>query len=311
MLVTLYPGANRADVLKTLREIATALYDPTNASGPAQARFTKYLEWVSNAIRMLENRVSQADINRLVLTAGYGRLLSAAAALTGADIGTQRALNGMLDLELRQRCVALEDAAKDLDSQIRRWNAATVFTVADTGVYINHEQKLRELDFAVALAIPAGTPVRVLVPIIVIDELDGLKRMKDEHVRWRAGHTLGVLDEIIRDPRQPGQLRPGITMEILFDPPGHIRLPIDDDEIVDRARAAQAVAGADVTLLTFDTGQSSRARYAGIRAVKLPMPLGDEPTGLRVKKKASGGSLYRPADVPSSAEEVMGWKTRR
>ena len=269
---------------------SAAASGPVNAHGPAQARFTAYLEWVSNAIRMLENRLSEADINRLILTAGYERLLSAAAALTGGDIGTQRALNDMLNLELRQRIIAFEEAAKDLDSQIRRWTVGTVFTVADTGVYINHEQKLRELDFAALLGVPAGVPIRVLVPIIVVDELDGLKRVKDEHVRWRAGHTLGVLDEIIRDPRQPGQLRTGVTLEILFDPPWHVRLPINDDEIVDRARAAQALAGADVTLLTFDAGQSSRARYAGVPAVKLPLPLGDEPADLRGKKKASGGN---------------------
>lgn len=287
MLVTLYPGANREDVLTTLREIAAAASGPVNAHGPAQARFTVYLEWVSNAIRMLEHRVSEADINRLVLTAGYERLLSAAGALTGADMGTQRALNGVLNLELLQRIKALDEAAKDLDSQIRRWTVGTLFTVADTNVYIEHEQKLRELDFAKLLGVPPGTPIRVLVPIVVIDELDSLKRSKDRDTRWRAGHTLGVLDEIIRDPRKPGQLRTSVTMEVVFDPPGHVRLPISDDEIVVRTCAIQGLVGADVRLLTYDTGMSTRARYAGLNVVKPTKPLGDEPEAPTSKKTAS------------------------
>jgi hypothetical protein len=72
--------------------------------------------------------------------------------------------------------------------------------MADTGVYINHEHKPRELDFAALLGVPAGVLIRVLMPVIVIDELDGLKRMKNQHVRWRAGHTLGVLDKISATP---------------------------------------------------------------------------------------------------------------
>lgn len=63
-------------------------------------------------------------------------------------------------------------------------------------------------------------------------------------------------------------------MELVFDPSGHIRLPINDDEIVSRALAMQAQVGREVTLLTFDTGQSMRARAAGLTVRKLSKPLG-------------------------------------
>lgn len=55
-----------------------------------------------------------------------------------------------------------------------------------------------------------------------------------------------------------------MTVELLFDPPGHRRLPINDDELVDRALAVQSLAGR----VTFDTGQASRARAAGLQVVK-------------------------------------------
>ena len=132
MLVTIYPGASRDDVLSTLRDIASKVHDAGNAHGPAHARVTAYLEWATNSVRMLERRVSTADIDRLVLTRGYERLLATAGTLTGADIGTQRVLNGLVSHEIQQRSQALEEAIRDLDAQGRRWPQGTAYAVADT-----------------------------------------------------------------------------------------------------------------------------------------------------------------------------------
>ena len=64
---------------------------------------------------------------------------------------------------------------------------------------------------------------------------------------------------------------------MLYDPPGHARLPINDDEIVDRALTVQLLAGRPVRLLTYDTGQAMRARAAGLTAVKLRAAAEAEP----------------------------------
>ena len=113
--------------------------------------------------------------------------------------------------------------------------------------------------------------------------LDGLKKSKDSHERWRAGCTLAVLDPVSASSTGPVQmtaedfsvLRSGglprgeVTTELIFDPPGHVRLPINDDEIIDQAMAIQPLAERDGTLLTYDTGQSTRARVAGLPVRKL------------------------------------------
>lgn len=87
-----------------------------------------------------------------------------------------------------------------------------------------------------------------------------------------------------------------MILDLLFDPPGHARLPINDDEIIDRALAAQALAGSAVTLLTFDTSQAARARYAGVKVNKLTVPLGDEPPDTR-KGKAKTPAAARTSAV--------------
>ena len=124
MLVTLHPGANRGDVLEVLTRIRA---EADNATGPGNAgaagRLTGYLEWAARSARMLHNRIKAADIDRLILTRGYDRLLAAAGSLTGTDTGIQRVLNGLIDMELRLRAEALNEIISDLRSPNPQWCA--------------------------------------------------------------------------------------------------------------------------------------------------------------------------------------------
>lgn len=121
----------------------------------------------------------------------------------------------------------------------------------------------------------------MLVPMVIIDELDRLKETKDKQARWRAGYTLAVLERLFEDGKARAQLRQGETgpeakvaplgdvwIELVFEPPGHMRLPDSDDEIIDRALSVEPLTDRKVTLLTYDTGQSMRAerRLAGGQA---------------------------------------------
>lgn len=177
---------------------------------------------------MLEHRISAADIDRLVLTRGYERLLSVAGSLTGLDVGTQRLLNGLLSLEIQQRITALDQAAKDLDTQIQLWSGFAEFTIPDISVYSEHDDKLEDLDFPAAICAPRRQPVRVIVPMIILDELDGLKnRTPSPHGKWRAAYTLGVMDKAFTNTALPGLfLAPvaanpvsgGVFLDVVFDP---------------------------------------------------------------------------------------------
>jgi predicted ribonuclease YlaK len=208
----------------------------------------------------------------------------------------------MLNLEVDQRLADLDEAVADLDRALAKWSRVARYVIPDTTVFINHPSKLRELDFASELQVPA-TPIHLVIPIAVVDELDRLKESKNQAVRWRAGHTLGVLDEVLRQSPGPGQLRdkdnsapqaqnvPGgaVTVEIVLDPPGHVRLPIDDDEIIDRALAIKPLTPSPITLLTYDTGQATRAWAAGLDVVKLKKDIGPEPTTTVKVEQATRG----------------------
>ena len=141
MLVTIYPGARRPDVLDTLRGIHAKIGDAANVHGSAVARAVGYLDWANEAVRMLEHRVSAADIDRLVLTSGYERLLGATGTLTGGEIGTQGVLYGLVRRGITAGR-ALEVAVHDLEEQILRWPQDDHYTVADTSFYIEPHDRL-------------------------------------------------------------------------------------------------------------------------------------------------------------------------
>jgi hypothetical protein len=289
MLISPRPGTNRQNLLQALRQVHTAVHNLRGGGAPdAQGRLAGYLEWATATVQQLSNQISAADFDQLVLTRSYDRLLSIAGTMTGGDIATQRVLNGLVSLELTQRTDAFEAAIKALQEQTERWSRPGVFVVADTSFYIEHEDKLEDADFRPLLKIWED-PVHLLVPIVIVDELDGLKKSRNN--RWRPGYTLAVLDRVFASSTGPARLTPEdfsvlgsggiprgeVTIELVFDPPGHVRLPINDDEIIDRILAIQPLAGREVTLLTYDTGQSTRARAAGLRVNKLKSPAESEP----------------------------------
>jgi hypothetical protein len=317
MLVTPLPATDRRNLRDALRDAHSAVSNIwSGGSRGAQGWLAEYLEWATDTLTRLGSQISAADLERLVLTPGYARLLSAFGTMTATDNATQRVLNGMVRLELTQRVDAFAEAVKDLEHQIGRWAQLGEFTVADTSFFIEHPDKLEDADFRPLLNTGAD-PVRLLVPIVVVDELDGLKKSKTTRERWRARYTLAVIDRVLASPAEPGLLNPeslpaaspgsvprgAVTLELVFDPPGHVRLPINDDEIIDRALAIQPLAARNITLLTYDTGQGTRARNAGLKAVRLTSPPDSEtdaPGSTGKASAAAGREIPRRSSSPST-----------
>lgn len=290
MLVTPLPGTDRDHLIATLESAHSKVANLQGPyQGPAYSRLVSYLRWATDSARRLRNLIRPEDVTRLVLTRRHDALLSGAAAgLAGSH--QEGFLNDLVSLELEERVADLAAAVGELHRRKERWDSAGVFVVADSSVYIQHDSKLLEWDFR-ALCGVREERIHLLFPMVVVDELDGLKQSKERERRWRAAYTLAVLERhllpgltsaVIKEadyaPLDSGGIPSGeVSVEILYDPPGHMRLPINDDEIVDRAVTAQLLAGRSVRLLTYDTGQAMRARAAGLQVLKLRPTAETEP----------------------------------
>lgn len=267
MLITPLPGTSRVDLL---RNLSTIRDNAKNLRATTLDEWQNYMAWAVEAKRLLRMQVRDPEIDTLIRRPRQD--------VISTNPPTGRVL---IDAELDARIAALERAIAELEQATNRWDQDGKLVVPDTSFFINHPTKVEQTDFSRLLEC-REIPVRLVVPMVVVDELDSLKKAGQQQRRWRAAYAIAVLDRVAGrgergrlsdadfSPLDRGEIPRGeVTLEILLDPPGHARLPINDDEIVDRAVSVQTTAGRDVALLTYDTGHATRGRVAGLEVKKL------------------------------------------
>lgn len=268
----LLPGADLAGANRILEECRTAGNNLRSKGSHPEQLLSDYLSWCRSSSDRLAHVVSPRDINALFLTATYWAMLNMQSA------GSIVSMTVQAEVDARTR--DLEKATANLTQESTRWNYGFgPLVVLDTSIFIEHKE-----EFPASLAaiedrlqpvkpddtFATGTPVQFVIPLQVIDELD---RTKADRSRGRAQLTLARLNEIITAPEEPAfvdRLRDGSRLHLLLDEPGHTRLPVEDDEIVDRAVYLSGMAGPGaVGVACLDTGMDLRARVAGLRSYLL------------------------------------------
>ncbi|GAA1376736.1 hypothetical protein GCM10009661_45420 [Catellatospora chokoriensis] len=266
-------------------------------SGNAAQWLVKYLDWATDTADALHNQLRPEEINRLVFTPRYSALLAAA----GTDIATtnQRVVNGLLRSELQQRVTEFEQLRDAVRGQINRWSEPAMFIVCDTDFLLHNGNTLGHIDFH-RVIIDAGPEhqyrlgdginnVHLLIPSQVLLELDRQKNTNRD-VRTAARVTLRTIDDWFEKPDRVYRERLAngtafggdaarFSAELLLDPLGHVPMEIGDDEIIDRILSAKPLVGRDITLITFDTHMSTKARINGVPVIKLQQPEPPEKKG--------------------------------
>jgi PIN domain len=107
--------------------------------------------------------------------------------------------------------------------------------------------------------------VRIVIAHIQLDELDKLSHAKPTSDLARTAIRLvDRLREPAKHPEEPVEVADRITMQILADPPLHIRLESNDAEFMSRAQLVHAISGRPPTILTIDRGMIVRSHVHGI-----------------------------------------------
>ena len=178
----------------------------------------------------------------------------------------ERILAELLTEEITKRVDAIEAARTAVEGQMATWGGGFSQTVVfDTSVYLSYIEPLAEINWG-SFTVRGDQGIRLAVPMIVLDELDATKA---DHLRGRANLALALLDNALRAGGKLAESPVPVEVMLFSDPLGHRRLPINDQEIIVRTLALQAVAQSPVTLLTCDTGMALRAREAGLAEKKL------------------------------------------
>jgi rRNA-processing protein FCF1 len=140
--------------------------------------------------------------------------------------------------------------------------------VIDTNVLM-HFQRPDKVTWA---EVVGSGQVRIILPILVIDELDNKKYTGSDRMSNRANQALAVLRGYRKDlgPGRAATLPDGTTLEIFLDEPGHQRLANYDEELRTRCMLLQRSLERKVTLVTGDFGAELRAEAHGLEPVTMP-----------------------------------------
>lgn len=244
-------------------------------------RLNAYRAWSTQTATALHSVLRPSDIDRLVTTPRHWHLHA-------LDFAAHGDAAGLVDLELTTRSGELQTAVDSLDHILARRKAQRGdLVVADTNVYLHHPMPFDKIDWPGLVPGSGSAGLHLVIPIVVVDELDRQKqgdskkyviRGGTESVRTRARTTIRTLEDMFQNPGWISTVRPGtppVAAELFVDPPGHVRHPDADTEIIDRACAVRDLYGAPVTLVARDTGMVFRARNAGLAATRLPDPPDD------------------------------------
>jgi hypothetical protein len=116
-------------------------------------------------------------------------------------------------------------------------------------------------------------PVRIVVPVLVVEELDGHIHSRDRHRKTATKEVLRLLWALHRKaPTEPAPLPQAadVTIEVLIDSDLHQRRENNDGEIIDQALSIQELAGQPVILATCDYNQAYRAAVPSLMTALVP-----------------------------------------
>lgn len=266
MMIWPLPGVSGSLLLGELRHVGAEASNIHSHGSGGQRVVEAYLAWVSDAVRRLRPLVAPGELRRLVVTETYWTVLTMANPSAAPPL--MRALHDEIEARQHDMTAAVATVASFMGS----WSPAegTALVVPDTNVLLHEVEELERISWHDTLRATAeGTHVvRVVLPLIVVDELDNQKRDK---VRNRARRTLRTIYTRFEQDtgatvslQQGSDQRDQVELRLLLDPPGHVRLPRGDDELVDRAVVLQSLLEQRVHFVTYDTGAALRATAAGL-----------------------------------------------
>ena len=147
-----------------------------------------------------------------------------------------------------------------------------LIVVPDTSAFIEGVY-FTELNWQELANVDQQERVRLVVPILVVEELDELKRARDRP-RDRARSVLRRLWELNSGGKQaaviPGN-RP-VTVEVLTDDSWHVRRPVNDNEIIERALFVHEITDRNVILAAADYSMLYQASAAGLKTARVDRP---------------------------------------
>jgi rRNA-processing protein FCF1 len=252
------PGSDVTSVIKQLREFAQRFKDGYGQPTRAQ--------WYAGQVDSLETACrhyfEDTELAEGLLTDRYWHILQ-------GSVPDEVYGPGVFSQELNFQAWRLERAAQQLEAvrDCAQSGEETV-VVPDTNILI-HCGEVQDIDWKAAVG---AEKTHIIVPLVVVAELDELKRTlrdkKDrETIRTNIRQLRAALNGV--KPGDAAQFADGVTIAVMPDPVGHRRLPVNDEEICDRAALLKSFR-APLVVATNDYNMQIRALGFDLDTVAVP-----------------------------------------
>lgn len=288
-----------ADPEEAFGHLDTLARDTLNAVTLARSETTQrqeYIRWVAATERSLYPVMHREDAAAIFDTPRYREICSMV-------VGSH--LRPLLYAEIESRAALLEEYADELFTAIERARRAPgVPVVVDKNAMLQSwsPDELRWQD-------ELGDLARVIVPLRVIEELEGTARSRSDPMSDAARELLAWIDKLFPEGDEGVvPISDTATIEVLLaDRPRH-RPEDANEEILDAAHEVAQLSGGSVLLLTGDTGMRIRARSEGLEVLALPESWRRPPDSVdnEVASSTPEASDDSSSEVPEGTEPVAG-----
>jgi len=236
--------------------------------------FNLYIQWVNSHVRMLAGQISEDSIDTLLRTRGYW-------SLRGADpVSLGNNLSDTIRREIEAQKNRIDSAVEEVHTQRQRWSGLGLEPVAlilDTGVVEEHAAHLLDVDWHQLADLRPHSYLYLVVPRVVVDELDRHKQSRDQNAKERRSNARAAIKSLwgmFGSRELPSTFRrTDLTptrqgkFELLNDDIEHVQLLDPDAEVLARSRSLTAYI--PVKVITFDTGMALRGMASGIDVVRI------------------------------------------
>lgn len=276
-LMRLNPGVSLAYADDVLRRAESQW---SNAQG-SDDFYNDYVKAVNETYPLLKQAFAVPDLGGGLHSTAYWNLIKIGRDQIGPSVFTDpamaasvwralRAENYALSTEIRIQLSALQQARRDFEDLKRLANRPGLPIVYDTNM-LNHWQQPGGIRWEQVLkheGLSSG-PVRLVVPLQVVDELDRQKYGQGDLAK-RAATAIRYLERVLREtaPGEAVEVRPGASLEVW--------MPTDDrgrDVDLSILECATDLDGlrpdAGARVLTGDLNMRLRARQMGLKTLSL------------------------------------------
>jgi hypothetical protein len=306
----LRPEIRLTDATKSLEELVREFdTDLRNVHLPSSR--DRYFKLVDQAERALRSVFADGELASALHSERYWHIRRYWDSRPTAYIGTEdekqwkerdSQIVSLMEGELRGQLERLQTALAHLKLFMPLVYPSPSLLVLDTNVFVHFDPFREEIDQAKwceVVQMPKGAEFRLIVPVVVLDELDRRAHSGDRNVNRRARAALSHLDPFVDDllTTEPKVIRPGacwMTVEILPDAPSHQRQADADTELLDRAEFLFQITGQKVRLVTADRGMRVRGTVLDQLHTRGVVRMVAMPEALRVQEETAqsrrGGS---------------------